>query len=193
MNKQHTAVFVPSYCLDATGKNLSTLSYESVITACNYYKELGFDLIVLSAAYIETWEKEAEIKKRFLVNHGVPEENILVIGPVTSSFDEIEALRSYVRGYNIKHILMVAESYHAPRAEMILKTTFSDIKITVEKFRVSICEPTLEPHPIRLLGKIKGWRSGHRWSWFAWNKIIELLTPFMVKRLQSKVGLATKT
>jgi uncharacterized SAM-binding protein YcdF (DUF218 family) len=182
-NSCDRVAFVPSYCLVRDQSRLSTLSIESTEAVARLYKCGLVQHIVLSTAYESGWMKEKALKFYRLIELGVSAENIYFIEGVTSSYDEVRGLKQYIEKFGSDTFYyLVAEKYHIRRAYLAFQAEFPDLSILLETFDVSALEETYEPHPIWILGKIKGWRTRYHWSWWLWNKGFELLTPFLVKK-----------
>lgn len=175
--------FVPSYCLDHRAGDLSFLSEKSIREAASLYRREEVDKIVFSVAYVKSWEKERTLKMQFLQNLNVDtEQDVQVIGPIVDSFTEIRELERIINELKVKTITLVADSFHITRAKMILEAYFPQIEIQVHPFVTQYFRRTYEPHPIALLGWIKGWRTNWRFTWMLWNKFLTVLTPLMLKK-----------
>ncbi|MEK7646742.1 MAG: YdcF family protein [Patescibacteria group bacterium] len=175
------AAFVPSYCLVADQSGLSTLSKESVEGSARLYRSRLVNRIILSTAY-NVWETEWQMKLELLKSLGVPTEHIFCIKEVTSSYDEVQGLRQYIEELGFVKCFLVTERCHTPRAYMALQAEFPQLGIVCETFDVTELEETYEPHHIKILGKIKGWRTQYYWSWWLWNKSFELITPILLRK-----------
>ena len=156
------------------------MSEQSIRAAAEYYKEGLFGSIIISTAYEDVWWQEKMHKMMLLRSLGVELSKVESIGPVTSSYDEIEGISKLVRALNIGRICLIADEHHAPRALEALKATFPKLGIDVRTFTTSVFEKAYEPHPIKVLGLIKGWRAGHKWSWILWNKTFSVLGRVMM-------------
>lgn len=176
------AAFVPSYCLVADRSQLSTLSIESVETVVRLYKMQLVNCIILSTAYKEVWETEWNMKLELLRSLGIPAADVFCIKEVTSSYDEVIGLRQHIEELGFIKCFLVTERCHTPRAYTALQAEFPDLGIVCETFDVTALEETYEPHPIKILGWIKGWRTQYSTTWWAWNKIFELATPFLLRK-----------
>ncbi len=176
------AAFVPAYCLVADQSRLSTLSKESVEAVARLYKMRLVNCIILSTAYRGVWETEWNMKLELLRRLGVPAADVFCIKEVTSSYDEVKGLRQYIEQFGFTICQLVTERCHTRRAEMALSAEFPTLNIFLETFDVTELEETYEPHHIKILGKIKGWRTQYNWSWWLWNKSFELITPILLRK-----------
>lgn len=177
---QKTVVFVPSYCLTLDQSRLTYLSRKAVslgdAVACF---EKGSTL-VLSAAY-NVWEKEDQLKRKLLEEDSyTPINRVIMIGPVSDSYDEARQLAKAV-GQNVWKIIVIAEKWHINRLVTAIKTQFPNSKIITNKFetRHFDFERTYEPHPNKFLGWVKSVRSGNKLLWIIWNIALEFFAPLI--------------
>jgi uncharacterized SAM-binding protein YcdF (DUF218 family) len=181
-----TAILVHSYCGASTLPfRLTAMTEESVMAAIRLMKERQAHHIFLSLAY-NVWQEEGALKRKLLYKNGISPSQIENVAPINGSFDEIEKTRALVERHDITHLIIAAEEWHAPRAEMIAKAMFPDIQISVVPFKTSFFERTYEPHPVKLLGWIKSVRAGYKPLWIAWNVSMFLLTPLMLRLRRKK-------
>jgi hypothetical protein len=178
--------FVPSYCLTANRARLAKMTELSILTAVHLFDDGAVDHIIFSTAYDDAWKRERDLKLKLFDFFNVPREKLHCIGPITSSYDEVEGIRTHALKLKARRLILVAEEYHVPRAKKIILAKFPDSRVEVRYFKTQAFERTYEPHNIWILGKLKGLRTGYKWSWRLWNKVFEFLTPLMLRMEKSK-------
>lgn len=175
-----TAILIHSYCMAKDLPfRLTAMTEESVFTAIRLMQERQAECIFLSSAY-DSWVQEARLKATLLIKNGVKINQLESVAPINNTFDEIEKTRVLVDKLGITHIIVVAEEWHAPRAEMIARRAFPKLEISLVPFNTPCFERAHEPHPIKLLGWIKSIRAAYKPLWIAWNICMLLLTPLLL-------------
>ena len=162
------------------------MTQTSVFVAVHLYDDREVEHIIFSAGYEGAWERERDLKLRVFDMCNIPRERVHCIGPITSSYDEVEGIRGYISKLRAAGIIVVAEEYHAPRAEMVVVSKFPNLQVEVKCFKTERFEKTFEPHPLWILGKLKSLRAGYKWSWRLWNFIFEFLTSLMLRKDKPK-------
>ncbi len=71
-------------------------------------------------------EPHAHLTRRWLLAHGVPEQDVLE--PVLSRFTLEDAIlsKSVLEGYGVRQLKIVTSDFHVARAEFIFEKMFSD-------------------------------------------------------------------
>ena len=86
------------------------------------------DRAVLDGLY----PNETDVSLHVLAEAGVAADKITVLrrpGGVTSTFDEANALRSYVQEQNVRSVLLVTSSFHARRARWIMTRQLAGLPV----------------------------------------------------------------
>ena len=68
-------------------------------------------------------ENVTDIAVQVMILKGIPEQSLFVLndnGPVTSTFDETDALLRYIQANNIKSLILVTSDFHTHRSRWIL-------------------------------------------------------------------------
>ena len=92
-----------------------------------------------------------------LVLTGVPQQQIEVIyHPVTSTYDEAQAVRDYAQAQGFKSILVVTSGYHSRRALWTLQQVFKDSNVQVGMRAVDTGIQT--PPPLTWWLHARGWQ-----------------------------------
>lgn len=66
---------------------------------------------------------------------GLPPDNLVVLNkdePVTSTFDEVQALRQYIVTHDIQSVILVTSAFHTRRARWILDRELSGLPVRLE-------------------------------------------------------------
>ncbi|MBX6315474.1 MAG: YdcF family protein [Isosphaeraceae bacterium] len=75
---------------------------------------------------------ETELTCRNLRRHGVPSDAIVVLPKiVTSTRDEAQAVRAYVRTHPMRRITLITSRFHTARARWIFRRTLEDLGVEV--------------------------------------------------------------
>lgn len=91
-----------------------------------------------------------------LRNAGVPLQSIeVVLKPVTSTYDEAEAVRDHAQQHGLRSILIVTSAYHSRRALWVFSRVLRDTGI-----KVGLISATREqsPPPITWWLTLRGWK-----------------------------------
>jgi uncharacterized SAM-binding protein YcdF (DUF218 family) len=91
-----------------------------------------------------------------LRNAGVPSQSIeVVLKPVTSTYDEAEAVRDHAQQHGLRSILIVTSAYHSRRALWVFSRVLRDTGI-----QVGLISATREqsPPPITWWLTLRGWK-----------------------------------
>lgn len=107
------------HCMDLFKKNLS----ERIIVT-------GGDL-ERGLLFYQEGKSLASLSKDWLTNHGVPEENILLLPIGTSTYEEAVAVRDFVLKVDYKAIVIVSSPYHMLRVSMVFKKVFRGSKVSL--------------------------------------------------------------
>lgn len=181
--QKNTAAFVPAYGLRLFGKmnecalaipTLTAMSRESIEIAARLFRYGAVDYVIVSAAYEYAWRREARLKKDLLVSLGVDPEKIFVIEAVTNTYNEVAGAKRFVDRLKIRTFILIADKWHAPRAEYTLHRFFPMVEVCRRAFSTPRYEMTEEPSIIKRI------RSRVAPLWIAWNLAFRVVTPLAV-------------
>ena len=92
-----------------------------------------------------------------LENAGVPSQSIvLLMKPVTSTYDEAEAIRDYAQQHGLHSILIVTSAYHSRRALWVFSRVFRNTGIRIGL--ISVKPGNESPRPATWWLSLRGWR-----------------------------------
>lgn len=109
--------------------------------ASELYKQGLAPLVVIAQAESSPAEKlgleenPTQIAVKVMLLKGVPADRILVLeenGPVTSTFDEAAALRSYITSHNIRSVILLTSQFHTRRARWVFEKELSGLPVRLE-------------------------------------------------------------
>lgn len=182
LKKKKIIIYIPSYCLSYYDPSrLTDMSFQTVKEGIGLAREIvvnGEDpILILSTAYPDLWEKEAEIKKKMALNAGLKDDSIIIIPKVTDSYNEAMRIWEIVKNCLLNrdgdpYFIIVAEKWHAPRAVKALRLFGVNVD-EIRKIRTRI-ERANEP-------LIKSLRSANIIPYVLWQWLFYLATPYMVK------------
>lgn len=182
--KNNIYVYVPSYCLAYGDKNrLTDMSLQTMKEGIRVIKKmikLGKNpIFIVSTSRPMLWEKEAEIKKKMVLEARLNLYDVVIIPAMMDSYDEAEWM-----GRNIlpdSYLTIVAEKYHAPRVAISLRITLPErVKMEVIKVNAKI-ERQLDT------SRFRSWFcNGKKINYILWNLFFGLITPYMMRRQMRK-------
>ena len=187
-NSLRVAAYIPSYCLklNANPPELTWMNRKACEIGVNIVKNDLADYAIISTAY-STWQVEAELKRKVFLRAGIPLEKLFVIGPVEDSYDEADQAEEHMARNKSEKMIVVADSYHEPRAVQTFELMFPKMKVRGVPFKTERFDTAYEPHSIKLLGAIKSFRSGHKFPWRARNYGLLKVNPFLVNMHLNKL------
>jgi uncharacterized SAM-binding protein YcdF (DUF218 family) len=80
-------------------------------------------------------DNPTQIAVKVMLLKGIPADKILILnknGPVTSTFDEAAALRSYIESHNIHSVILLTSLFHTRRARWVFEKELSGLPIRLE-------------------------------------------------------------
>ncbi len=143
----------------------SSVYYERTERAAEYYRQGLANRVLLTNDNLRGEWSSAEQRNPFfwerarnnLLRLGVPEERLEVIGqPVTSTYEEAEALRDYAVAHQLHSLLVVTSAYHSRRALWTLERVFANTGIQLSLQSIETGEQT--PAPLTWWLHVRGWR-----------------------------------
>lgn len=188
MKEKKIIIYVPSYCLSYyDSSRLTDMSFQTVKEGIELARKIvvngGDPILILSTAYTDLCKKEAEIKKKMVLDAGLKDDSIIIIPEVTDSYNEARRIWGIVKNCLLNrdgdpYFIIVAEKWHAPRAVKALR--LFGVKVDeVRKIKTRIKrakEPSL----------IKSLRSANIIPYVLWQWLFYLITPWMMKRSMRK-------
>ena len=143
----------------------SAVYKERTQRAAEYYRQGLANRIVLTNDNLRGEWSSAEQRNPFfwerarnnLLSLGVPAESIEVIAqPVSSTYEEAQALRDYAVAHQLKSLLVVTSAYHSRRALWTLERVFAGTGIQISLQSIETGEQT--PPPLTWWLHFRGWR-----------------------------------
>lgn len=163
------------------------MATEARETGVAEFKRKNASDILFSAAYT-VWEEEfTRQKNATLTKKEIGENQIHAVGGIKNSYDE--ALRGIKKAVELgaTKLIVIAEKYHATRSRMIFEALCPQYGLAVEvvSFDTPYYEMAYEPtwQPLRT---VKELRSSMEFMYFLWNKMLEIPTPWVVRRIMKK-------
>jgi uncharacterized SAM-binding protein YcdF (DUF218 family) len=143
----------------------SAVYKERTRRAAEYYQQGLAPRIILTNDNVRGEWSTAEQRNPFfyerarnnLLHLHVPAEHVEVIPqPVTSTYDEAQALRAYAVAHGLRSLLVVTSAYHSRRALWTLNRVFAGTGIEISLQSVEAGEQT--PRPLTWWLHFSGWR-----------------------------------
>ena len=143
----------------------SSVYWERTDRAAEYYRQGLANRVLLTNDNLRGEWSSAEQRNPFfwerarnnLMRLGVPAERIEVIGqPVTSTYEEAEALRDYAVAHQLRSLLVVTSAYHSRRALWTLEKVFANTGTQLSLQSIESGEQT--PSPLTWWLHFRGWR-----------------------------------
>lgn len=174
-----TAVYVPSLCLTLDGLRLTAMNEAVTRKAAKLVRDGYAAHLIFSTAY-DTWEREAELRKRVAAAFGIKDSAISIIPNATTTYDESAMLMEVINRLGVTALILVTDKWHMPRAALAIRIAIP--KVRLEK--VSVTTPRYERthHPAGIIPKIKSIRDGSMIFWILFNLFFFVITPLMMRR-----------
>ena len=143
----------------------SAVYKERTERAAEYYRQGLANRVVLTNDNLRGEWSSGEQRNPFfwerarnnLLNWYVPAESIDVIAqPVSSTYEEAEALRDYAVAHKLRSLLVVTSAYHSRRALWTLERVFAGTGIQISLQSIESGEQT--PSPLTWWLHLRGWR-----------------------------------
>jgi len=80
-------------------------------------------------------DNPTRIAVRVMELKGIPVQNVLVLkenGPVTSTFDEARALRTYVEAHEVHSVILLTSEFHTRRARWVFERELRGLPVRLE-------------------------------------------------------------
>jgi len=177
----NTAVFSHSYCCksrtDDCCPNLTTMSLEATQLACKAFQDFDAKVLVFPTAYQDRWIKERDLKLSQAGKFGIDTGQLVFIGAVEQTFDEINGLADAVRDLRIARLIVVAEYWQMPTSLYLLKRKFPGLEVVPVRFTCSKFDEQDEPYAW------KRYRSSRKWAWILTNLLRYAASPLLARWL----------
>lgn len=99
------------------------------LDAIQYFESGYAPLIILSSGRTQTFS-EVEIIKSLLINRGVPEHSIKILGKYPrSTFENVSLVRDALTELQAKSILLITAPYHSQRALLVWKRVMPELVV----------------------------------------------------------------
>ena len=183
--KRNVCIYVPSYCLSYGDPNrLTDMSLQTMMKGIEVMKEEiirgNKPLLIISTSRPILWEKEAELKKKMVLEAGLGLNDLIIIPAMEDSFDEAERIKEIISDHN-GVLIVVAERWHAPRVASSLKMALPPaVTIKVVKVKAKI-ERHLDTSWLRSFLCSSTTLNYILWQWF-----FGLIGPLMSRRQKKK-------
>lgn len=80
-------------------------------------------------------DNPTQIAVRVMEIKGIPSESVIILkenGPVTSTFDEARALRTYVETHQVHSIILLTSEFHTRRARWVFERELRGLQVRLE-------------------------------------------------------------
>ena len=100
------------------------------LDAIQYFKAGYAPLIILSSGKDQTFS-EVEIIRSLLINRGVPQQAIQIVGEYPrSTFENVELVKGILTVRGVKSILLITSPYHSRRALLVWKKSMPELLVS---------------------------------------------------------------
>lgn len=128
-NKPRIADAIVIFSGDGESSYINQSYQRRTLDAIWYFKSGYAPLIILSSGRTQTFS-EVEIIKSLLINRGVPEHAIKILGKYPrSTFENVSMVRDALNDFQAKSILLITAPYHSQRALLVWKRVMPELEV----------------------------------------------------------------
>jgi uncharacterized SAM-binding protein YcdF (DUF218 family) len=113
-------------------------SYERGIAATALFKQFPEQKFIATGGNypyqilcLDTMMLESELTRHFMLNQGVPAEQVDTLSSAHSTMDESNEILTWCKSNNAKHITVISSAFHMRRVRMVFEDKFEEAGIQI--------------------------------------------------------------
>lgn len=171
------AIFCPSYCLAKNHYRLTEMNKACVEKVAYFLRRNLGTIAIFSNAYPGLFEAEISFRKTILLEWAcMGGKEFHWVGPVSSTYDEVNQLKQVIDSSKIRSLLVVAETYHMKRVLATLQYYMPEVSLNWVSVDCLKFEATAEP------SRLKSFRISYGSLWAIWNILGNLAAPLLLRK-----------